>query len=76
MPSGLNVTARLRKLLRGSPSSSVAALIEDQAFLRVGDIEVGVERVDRLLFVLGIALARRVHAERGRATRSSARLSS
>ena len=49
---------------------------QDEALLRVGDVEERVERVDGLLFVFGIALARGVHAERGRARRSSARPSS
>ncbi len=59
MPSGFQVMARFRKLLRGSPSASVSTLTRIRPSSASVIRRVGVDRMERLLLVRHCASARR-----------------
>ena len=61
---GIERDGALEKIIARVAIQQCGGVDQDEALLRVGDIEVRVERMYGLLFVLGIALPCRVHAER------------
>ena len=62
----MNVSSRLRKLFSRVAVEQRAGADQDQALVLVGDVDVAVQRMDRLLVVLGMLRARRIGRDRRR----------